>query len=109
MPKRLRRRYLAIKLEAEEAFDKKKLTNTIWESVTKLFGEYGASKTGLSAIEYRKEEKMLILRCFHSSLNMVRAALAFITKIDEKPVAMHVINVSGTLKALRKNLENREP
>jgi len=106
LPKRIRRRYLAIKLEAEEAFDKKKLTNTIWESVTKLFGEYGASKAGLSAIEYRKEEKMLILRCFHNSLNMVRAAVAFITKIEETPATMHIIKVSGTLKALRKNLKN---
>jgi len=108
LPKRIRRRYLAIKLEAEEAFDKKKLTDAIWESVTKLFGEYGASKTGISAIEYRKEEKMLILRCFHNSLNMVRAAIAFITKIEETPVAMHIINVSGTLKALRKNLKNEK-
>jgi len=59
-------------------------------------------------IDYRKEKKILILRCFHNYLNMVRATIAFITKIDEKPAAMHIISVSGTLKTLRKNLERYE-
>jgi RNase P/RNase MRP subunit POP5 len=91
-------------VESTETFDRKKLTDVIWDAVTQLFGEYGASKIGLSIIEYRREEKMLILRCFHNSLDILRAAIAFITKIEDVPVTLHLINVSGTLKALRRNI-----
>ena len=38
---------------------------------------------------------------------MVRAAIAFITKIDDKPIAMHVIAVSGTIKALRRKIKGK--
>jgi len=103
LPERLRRRYLAIKLETEETFEKRKIINAIWDSIYQLFGEYGASKTGLSMIEH-KEEKLLMLRCHHKAVDMIRAAIAFITKIEDKPIAMHVIAVSGTIKALRRKI-----
>jgi len=33
---------------------------------------------------------------------MVKASIASITEINGKPVAIHIVGVSGTLKALRK-------
>lgn len=98
---------MAVILEAERKIDKKRIVNAVWNSINQLFGECGASETGLSLIEYKEEEKLLILRCFHTSLDMVRAAIAFITKIGEMPVAMHIVAVSGTLKALRRNISKK--
>lgn len=104
MSERLRRRYFAIKLETEEKIDKGKVVNAIWNAIYELFGDYGASKAGLTVIDYMEEEKLLILRCYHKAVDMVRAAIAFVTKIEEKPVAMHVIAISGTIKALRRKI-----
>jgi RNase P/RNase MRP subunit POP5 len=36
--------------------------------------------------------------------DMVRAALATMTRIGDKPVTVHVIAVSGTIKAVYKNV-----
>jgi len=105
LSERLRRRYFAIKLETEEEIDRRKVVNAIWNAIYELFGDYGASKVGLATIEYKKKEKLLILRCYHKAVDMVRAAIAFITKIGDKPVAMHVIAVSGTIKALRRKIK----
>ena len=106
MPKGIRRRYLALKIDSEEALSSREFMNAVWNSVLKLHGEYGASQTGLDLIDYDEEKKFAILRCMHKAVEMVRTAVASITKIGSKPVAVHVLKVSGTLKALYNKLRS---
>jgi len=75
-----------------------------WEAVLKLYGEYGASRIGLTLIKYDFEERSAIIRTVHSEVENLRTALATITKIEDKPAAIHVISVSGTIKALQKKI-----
>lgn len=106
---RVRRRYLALKVEGEKPSSERDLVRAIWNSILQLFGEYGASQTNLYLVEFNPEDGYAILRCSHKTVDMVRAAIATITRVNEKPVAIHVVRVSGTLKSLRKKLvkENR--
>ena len=76
--------------------------DAVWKAVLQLFGEYGASKAGLSLIERNLQKNYAILRCFHTAVEMVRASVASITEMNEKPAAIHVLGVSGTWKALNK-------
>jgi RNase P/RNase MRP subunit POP5 len=76
--------------------------NAVWGAVTKLYGEVGASQTGLSLIDYDQQKKTAIIRVGHKALDMVRASLASITQMSNKPAAVHVLTVSGTIKALKK-------
>lgn len=76
----------------------------LWSSITRLFGEYGASRTDLSIIEYDQERGYAIIRCAHIALPMVRAAIAAITKIGDEEAAVHTLLVSGTLKSLKRRL-----
>ena len=91
-----------MEVELDGAVDSKELMNAIWGAILKLYGEYGASLAGLSLIEYDAAEKLAVLRTSHAVVNMVRTALASITKIGDKSAAVHVLTVSGTIKALRK-------
>ena len=101
---RVKKRYLALKVENEEPLSEKDLVGAIWNSVLQLFGEYGASQTNLYLVEFNPKNGYAILRCSHKAVDMVRASVVAITRVSEKPVAIHVMRVSGTLRALRKKL-----
>lgn len=73
-------------------------------SLLKLFGEYGASQAELAFIEYNPELRCLILRCSHKALDMVKASIAVVTNIRGEKAALHILYVSGTLRALRKRI-----
>ena len=101
MLKRVKRRYLALEIESDGSFSSGAFMDAVWASVLKLYGEYGASRTGLSLISFDMEKKFAVVRVAHLGLEMVRAALAAMTRIGDKPVVVHVLRVSGTIKALQ--------
>jgi RNase P/RNase MRP subunit POP5 len=78
--------------------------DAVWGSMTKLYGEHGVSQVNLKLIRFNVEENSAVVRANNNCVDMVRAALALITKIAGKPASVHVSRVSGTLKALREKL-----
>jgi len=104
LSRRMRKRYLAFKVVSEQSVSKGDVADAVWNAVLQLFGEYGASQTNLALIEYDPEECWGIIRCSHRAVEMVRASVASVTEINEKPIAIHVLGVSGTLKALRRKV-----
>lgn len=100
--KDVRRRYLALHVDSVESLGSSELMNAVWNAVMKLYGEYGASQTGLRFISYDPQERFGIVRVGHRNVDMVRASLASITNIEGRPATVHVLRVSGTIKALRK-------
>ena len=101
--KRIKRRYLALQLECEGVPAERELMDAIWAAVTKLYGEVGASLTGLTLIDVDVERKVAVVRVSLVALDMVRASLATVTSIAGREAAVHVLAVSGTLKALYAN------
>ena len=104
MPRRERRRYLALKVEGEEPLNGRTVMDAVEASVLRLFGEYGASQANLKMIEYIPQKSQLVVRCSHKALEKVRAAIASTIEINGKTAAIHVVGVSGTLKALSKKI-----
>jgi len=100
--KRVRRRYLALRVVSEQLVNEKDVMDAVWNAVLKLFGEYGASQANLRLMEADPQRNFAVIRCSHTALEMVRASIASITEINGKPTVIHVIEVSGTLRALRK-------
>jgi RNase P/RNase MRP subunit POP5 len=103
--KRVKRRYLALQVDSDGAPSRKEFMDTVWNSVAKLYGEHGSSLTSLSLIDYDLERRMGIIRTSLVTVNLVRASLASITSIAGKDAAVHVLAVSGTIKALREKLK----
>jgi len=100
--RRVRRRYLALKIISEQPVEGRDVMNAVWKAVVQLFGEYGASQANLSLIECNSQKNYAIVRCSHTAVDMVRASVASITEMNGKPAVIHVLGVSGTLRALRK-------
>lgn len=102
--KRTKRRYLALRLEVEDVPSEREIMDAIWISVTKLYGEVGASLTGLALMNFDAERKIVVIRTSLESLLTVRASLATIVNFAGRNVSVHVLAVSGTLRALYKNI-----
>jgi ribonuclease P/MRP protein subunit POP5 len=80
----------------------KDFMDAVWSAVAKLYGEYGASLTSLALIDYDMEKKMAVIRTSLVTVDLVRASLASITSVAGREAAVHILGVSGTIKALRK-------
>jgi RNase P/RNase MRP subunit POP5 len=78
----------------------REFVDAIWMSVTKLYGEVGASLTGLALISFDVERKVAVVRVSLATLNVARSSLAAITSVAGKEISVHILAVSGTLKAL---------
>ena len=98
----MKRRYLLLQIESGETFTQDEVMSTIWKAVTKLYGETGASKTGLSLIEYNQMECTAMVRVLLDAAGLARASIASITEIRGRPVAFHVLRVSGSIRGLSK-------
>ena len=103
--KRVKRRYLALQVETEVLPAEREFIDAVWASVTRLYGEVGASQTRLSLVDFDLERKVAVIRVSLASLNMIRASLAAITSIVGKEASVQVLSVSGTLKALFSRLK----
>jgi RNase P/RNase MRP subunit POP5 len=105
--KRVKRRYIALLIDSDSVFTERELLDAVWAAVTRLYGEYGASQTGLAPISFDEANKAAIIRASLGTLQLVRASIASITRITGKDATVHVTAISGTLKSLReKNVMN---
>jgi len=102
----LRRRYLAFKVEGGTS--RRGLEEAIRGSVERLYGLNGLWKLEPTLIEFDEHRRIGIVRCNHRWLPWMRASLTAITEIKGSEVAIHVIRVSGTLRALRRRLVEGE-
>lgn len=105
--RRYKRRYLAVQVEGARPRNARELEELVLNAILRLSGELGASSATIKIIEYDAERGVGIIRCPHLRMGLVRAALASITALDGRPTALHVVDVSGTLRALRKRLPSR--
>jgi ribonuclease P/MRP protein subunit POP5 len=98
--KRLKRRYLIVQVEGEIIPSEREFIDAMWATIAKLYGDVGASSSGLSLISFDAERGIGVLRVWLSAAPLVRASLATVTNIVGKAATVHVIGVSGTIKSL---------
>lgn len=105
LPKHLRRRvrYLAVVVRhwPDATVDRNGLQRELWRSARGLIGDAGSARAILEVVHYDDElvPTVAIVRVERDSLATARAAIACLDRIDEEPVAAHVIGTSGTIRA----------
>ena len=97
---RRRHRYALFRVLSSSCLGEKDIREAIQRSVLELFGIYGLSTIEPKVVEYDEERCRGIVRCNHLQVPQLRASLASITALDDRPVSFLVVKVSGTLKAL---------
>jgi len=104
LPKIVRRRYIAVRIDSDQTIEREDFIRAVWSNILRLFGEYGASQMELKIIDYDPKKRLAVLRCSHKALPLVKASILCITHIGASEVAIRVERVSGTLRALRRKL-----
>jgi RNase P/RNase MRP subunit POP5 len=102
--KRVKRRYLALQVDSDGVPSQKEFMDAVWSTVAKLYGEHGASQTSMALIDYDVEKNTAVIRTSLATVDLVRASLASITSLAGRETAVHVLAVSGTIKALHKKV-----
>ncbi|MCX6694964.1 MAG: hypothetical protein NTU61_01545 [Candidatus Altiarchaeota archaeon] len=107
MPKMLlptlreRNRYMTFEVVSGDKFERKEVAAAVWNSLTRLHGELGASKTSLWLMDWDKDKASGILKVNHKSVDTLRSSLALIKDVEKKQAVFHVKRTSGTLKKAR--------
>ncbi len=98
---REKKRYVAFKIMSENkivSFDA--VSNAIFDSGRKLFGELGMAELGLIPVKERwnNEKQIGLVRVNHKHVNQIKAAFALIKEIDNNKVIVSSIGTSGIMK-----------
>jgi len=101
----LRRRYIAFKVLSESRLSPREVHSAILDSMTRLFGAKGLSEADLRLVSFDPSSGVGILRCSHRAVWMVRASLTLISNVSSSRASVHVVRVSGTIKALRERVK----
>ena len=96
---RSRQRYLAVRVHTSKKLPSEStFRNAIWQQLQELYGELGVSRIGFWLTSYHPNEKSAIIRCQHTHVRPLRAALATIVQMDSVPLLLHVVGISGTIR-----------
>jgi ribonuclease P/MRP protein subunit POP5 len=101
---RERRRYMAFQVLCKTDIPPSDIAGAIWHSILNFLGEMGTAQAEVWLVKsvYDEKNRMGLIRCGHTAVEHVRAALALVSRIGDVPVTIKVIGISGTISAARK-------
>lgn len=93
---RAKKRYLAYEIISGNQIPHEKISRAVFGSFRDLFGSFGLGKAGLRDLALTSGNRG-IFQINHNYLNHLRASLLFVKSIDNIPVILHTVGVSGIL------------
>jgi RNase P/RNase MRP subunit POP5 len=99
-----KRRYLALGFYGDTNYSGKDLFNSIVRVIKEIFGELGLAETEIYLLKWIKDKNIGIIRCGIGQIEKIRFATIFLRNIDERPIIISVLRVSGTIKDLKEKL-----
>ncbi|MDK2892915.1 Rpp14/Pop5 family protein [Methanohalophilus sp.] len=104
---RPQRRYIAFEVISENSVSREGLLREIFPAASSLLGDLVSSQCEIRLLDFNYP--FGILRCLRGSEELTRAVLSIITSIDGNQAFIHVLGVSGTIRAAtEKYIEKRE-
>lgn len=107
---RLKKRFIKIKIESDKQFDFKTLSENLNQQMILFLGAVEFSKSGIWILRDKFDDKKqeLVLKVSTKLKDRLIGVLSLIQNISNTDVNIHILNVSGTLKSLEKNLNKNK-
>jgi ribonuclease P/MRP protein subunit POP5 len=115
LPKHLqpRWRYLAVAVESwpDASVDRRAFQREVWYAAQNLLGDTGSAEVDLTVIAFDRTDggAQAIVRTRRGSADEARAALACLDSVDDDPVGLRVLGISGTVRACEEKYIRRPP
>ena len=101
---REKKRYVAFEVIPKKRLTAAKIAKTIQLALLQYTGIKGAAKAGVMFLtdKYNPETQKGLVKVSHDAVDDLKAALAFIDKVDDEKVIVQTLGVSGILKKAEK-------
>lgn len=102
---REKKRYVAFEVASQSSLKSfQDVARGLWNGFLTFLGELEAGKAGINIIAntYDAEKQRGLIRVNNKYVDSVKAALLFITSIDQQPVMVRSLGVSGVLNKAQK-------
>ncbi len=104
--KQERQRYILFKIIREEikgtsTINKGLFLKVLWNRIWRYFGMKTAIKIGLWLMEFNPEKGYGIVRCSHTTKEIVISSLSLVRKINQEKIIISPIKTSGTLQNIK--------
>ena len=104
---RTKKRYVAFKVYSQEPVTRDDVVRAIWKETLGFLGENKASELEMWVLDYDNGSQQGFLTCAHTSVEAVKACLTLVNSVQNKKFMVHVLGVSGTVKALNRKFLNK--
>lgn len=100
---------LALHATSAAGINPRSISSLLRDVIEDHFGDFGGGTTGLLIIVkyFSNKTSTGIIRCSRTNFHQVVAALALVTKLDNRDVVMRCVHVSGTIKKCEQFLIRR--
>lgn len=97
---RQKERYILFEVACESPPAEADVKAASYNAILSFLGEYGSSLASPKFVSYDAKSRHAILRCSHTELQKVKAALALCSSINGKKAVFRLKKVSGTIAGL---------
>lgn len=101
---REKKRYVTFEVVSEDTLELEDLIKGVWRAVINNLGVLGVARTNFHFFTelYEEDRQRFVVRCMPKDVELIRFSLALVTEINERPVCLRSVGVSGTMKASKK-------
>jgi ribonuclease P/MRP protein subunit POP5 len=103
----MKKRYVGFRVYSSEPVARDEVVRAIWSETLGFLGERTASELELWVLDYDEARQVGFLVCSHKQVDKVKACLTLVSSVKDKRLMVHVLGVSGTVKALNRKFLNK--
>ncbi len=95
-----KKRYVVFEVISQVAIPLRDIKDAILQAAFRWMGAYGMAKAGITVLDDRwsPQKNRGIIKVSHTSTDMLKSALMFVTAINSVPVIIKSCGVSGMIK-----------
>ena len=98
---REKKRYIVYEVTSTSKIDMKSFQDELIKKITLLLGVF--TPAGLLPIKFDNKSKRGIIRVNHTAVDQVRSCFVLIDTVNDIPVTINTVGVSGILKKAKEN------